>query len=143
MDIASVKNYYFVPVDLPSSDCERLRELARYQMKKTIYCQNHISSPLLRMVAGQPLPPTANQFKAVRHACLLHMSLKNRRHDCHLVGCFYTLAGLGNRMWNPAFTVKVTDLADELQVGIAGEGVVLQAVVHLVVPVPPFDVKLC
>lgn len=35
------------------------------------------------------------------------------------------------------------DLADELQVSVAGEWVVLQAAVHLLMPVSPLHVKLC
>lgn len=35
------------------------------------------------------------------------------------------------------------DLADDLQVLVAGEGVVLQAALHLLVPVSPLDVELC
>lgn len=35
------------------------------------------------------------------------------------------------------------DLADDLQVPVAGERVVLQAALHLLVPVPPLHVKLC
>jgi len=35
-----------------------------------------------------------------------------------------------------------SDLANELQVGVAGERVVLQAVVHFVVPLSPLDVEL-
>lgn len=35
------------------------------------------------------------------------------------------------------------DLADDLQVLVAGEWVVLQAALHLLVPVSPLHVKLC
>lgn len=35
------------------------------------------------------------------------------------------------------------DLADDLQVLVAGERVVLQAALHLLVPVSPLHVKLC
>ena len=41
--------------------------------------------------------------------------------------------------WGP----RLTDLADDLQMFIAGKWVVLQAVVHFLMPVSPLHIKLC
>lgn len=44
---------------------------------------------------------------------------------------------------DPSIMNFLTHLADELQMSVAGERVVLQAAVHLFVPVPPLYIKLC